>query len=280
MKLYFLLIWILILSIIVACVKKNPDSVLTKYSTDRNIERVVIRSDSGKTFTILFHPNGTIRKQYTEKFGELQGVFNTFYENGILEQQIYKKNGLNQGKAFTYYPSGEIRDIASFRDGLQNGDSYYYLPNGKIRSLNSYYKNHLYFKRVWTYDTLGNEIRVFTGIYPVIAPDTDVNTIRSDTLKVTFNLPLDNEEFMNQYLRMNVILSCIYKGRVIRQYELKDVQFENDQFIFPVRLDLADSIQVKGIINYSEPPATISFDTFYQTIHMHYVEETEEAVNE
>jgi antitoxin component YwqK of YwqJK toxin-antitoxin module len=84
---------------------------------------------------ISYYKGDTIIKQIISfnKFGQQDGIFQTFYENGNIKKIEHYKNGIPEGSKLIFYENGFIERIEYYKNGLKEGCFYGYYENGEKR---------------------------------------------------------------------------------------------------------------------------------------------------
>jgi antitoxin component YwqK of YwqJK toxin-antitoxin module len=84
---------------------------------------------------ISYYEGDSLIKQIIRfnKFGQQEGICQTFYENGNNKKIEHYKNGMLEGSKLIFYEHGLIESIEHYKNGLKDGCFYGYYENGEKR---------------------------------------------------------------------------------------------------------------------------------------------------
>jgi len=92
--------------------KINPEVRVSYYAGDNSALKQIIRFN---------------------KFGQQDGIFQSFYENGMIKKIEYFKDGVPNGLKIVFFENGVIESIENYKGGLKDGCFYGYYRDGGIR---------------------------------------------------------------------------------------------------------------------------------------------------
>lgn len=271
------MISLVLITVFVFGCRQGEEVCSEKYDESGQLEAVFINlnDEDNHSLHIKFYPGGGIKEHYYVKQDTLNGRFTSFFEDGQIEHQEYQQSGLLEGRVMDYYPSGEVEQISNFKKGLLHGNRSYYRKDGKVKAVDTYFEGLRYFDRIWEY-TGDSVATVNTWIEPVIQRRRHDNP---DSLVLIFRLPLDDLEFVQEYLRMNAGISTWTNGALRDSAALTDVRFENDIYEYDLHIESIDSITIWALIQYDKPTPEIEIDTFHQGIILDPVREGDSIVH-
>ena len=124
MKLYFL-IWCLIL--FVSCNENKRQNDWDEFHKGNSMSNPEVR--------ISYYDGDSRLKQIIRfnKFGQQDGIFQTFYENGNIKRIEYYIDGVPNGLKTVFYENGTIESVENYKDGLKDGCFYGYYETGEKR---------------------------------------------------------------------------------------------------------------------------------------------------
>ncbi len=85
-----------------------------------------------------YHPNGSVRTEYTYQNGVKEGPFREFDERGRVVFSGSITDGAVKGKKRVYYTEGALKSEEEYVDGFRWGESRLYFSNGRIQQQSFY----------------------------------------------------------------------------------------------------------------------------------------------
>lgn len=82
----------------------------------------------------LMHDTGELKRSFSFKNGNLNGVCKVFFRSGQVEREGVFKDGREEGESKLYYHNGVLKGVSIYKRGRKNGPTTLYYPSGKIRS--------------------------------------------------------------------------------------------------------------------------------------------------
>jgi len=90
-----------------------------------------------------YYPSGRVKRDYTFKNGNLNGICKEYYASGIVERESTMINGMETGISRNYHQSGQLEGESEIVNGEKNGTTKLYYESGKVRSIMHYVKGKM-----------------------------------------------------------------------------------------------------------------------------------------
>jgi antitoxin component YwqK of YwqJK toxin-antitoxin module len=138
---------------------RNGTDVATAYWGEDGIFRI----HSGRIPDGLwrqFYDSGKIRREFSVREGQLNGVCKVYFESGKLEREGTFVDGRENGESRLYYPSGNIRGVSAYRNGRKHGPTRLYYESGSLHSEMAFREGEPHGEQKVFYESGATEARV------------------------------------------------------------------------------------------------------------------------
>jgi len=228
-----------------SCKRKSEKIVYD--ASGQSIESIEFPLTNDLQRIFVFNEKGGLDQQYISNDRGKQGNFIAYNEDGLLNQMATFLNDTLHGVALTYYKNGHVRDEYVYERGIKKSLTQFN-DNGSKRGEELYFEDSTFYRRIWDYDSLLNVSSLFISICSIIRIEEQND---SDSIKIDFHLPLDNEEFANKDLRLAYIIEFYENGKLVDKNMAQDLQFKNGLYSKNLFVsELIDSLMITDQISH------------------------------
>ncbi|MEO7174317.1 MAG: hypothetical protein ABIV51_00795 [Saprospiraceae bacterium] len=103
--------------------------------------------------TYKYHKNGKISEKYSYRLGKIDGIGEEYYEDGKLMSRYSYKQGKLDGAGTRYFANGNISNLSNYDRGMKVGKLLSFLDDGKVKGIEYYFKDSLYFQKIYKFSS-------------------------------------------------------------------------------------------------------------------------------